>query len=419
MENTTLLTTNDTGDMDPDTKLNCLQSTILLTIIVTAIVANLSVIIVILRNESLRRNSHNILILNLAVADLGTSIGSMLVSFIANFKGGWILSQHMWACSLNVSVSIVCYFGSFGAIISIALHRYLLVVQSNRFNVTITYSYVMIAISWAVAVILTVPSATGWTTEVVYIDFLHHCGQDWSENCRLSYFAIFFPYVLVIPLMIFCYTSIALEIRKSQAKINTFRQRVTSSIRRLTRRDRNLGIQDNIEISTSQDVRIEEDGATPTSQSSVDKRQGLYISDWDEYEKEYKEICYTLRRAGSMLEPSRLTTTKKSRFTSKSIVQKRDMKLRSFLGADKLVAIAGALVVMTTFVCWTPYSIVKVKLCDSTDTSQQIWIICRFLSYSNSAINPLIYSIFNRGLHTALVRGYIQFFKRIKSCCHA
>lgn len=101
MENTTLLTTNDTGDMDPDTKLNCLQSTILLTIIVTAIVANLSVIIVILRNESLRRNSHNILILNLAVADLGTSIGSMLVSFIANFKGGLILKQHMWACSVS------------------------------------------------------------------------------------------------------------------------------------------------------------------------------------------------------------------------------------------------------------------------------------------------------------------------------
>lgn len=94
----------------------------------------------------------------------------------------------------------------------------------------------------------------------------------------------------------------------------------------------------------------------------------------------------------------------------------KDGQLESFL---LLIVLLGALVVMTTFVCWTPYSIVKVKLCDSTDTSQQIWIICRFLSYSNSAINPLIYSIFNRGLHTALVRGYIQFFKRIKSCCHA
>lgn len=256
---------------------------------------------------------------------------------------------------LNLFLSLVCYFGNFGAIISIAVHRYLLVVQSNRFNVTITYSYVMIVTSWIIAVVFTIPSATGWVAKIEYIPEIHHCGQNWLDNCPFSLIAITFPYVLVIPLMVFCYTSIALEIRESQRKIANFQKKVRSSFHKLRARDKRLGIvEEDTEISSSQVVRTDydheeeeedenvdnDDEITFASLSSPEEHHGVYIKDWEEYEREYQEICYTLRRAGSVLDPPRYSA-KRSKVKSKSTVRKRNLKLRSVLGADKLVAIAG------------------------------------------------------------------------------
>lgn len=160
-----------------------------------------------------------------------------------------------------------------------------------------------------------------------------------NSNCYVQLAKSLIPYIIVVPVMIYCYGSIALEIRKSQSKIDTFRRRVRSSIRRLTGRESNRGIQEDPEISSSQVFEIE-DKAKPKNESSADKSEGVCIINWDQYEKEYQEICYTLRRAGSTMDPPSFTS-KRSKVKSKSTVQKRDQKLRSVLGADKLVAIAG------------------------------------------------------------------------------
>lgn len=63
----------------------------LLVIMLVANFANISVLVAVLRVPDLRRNKHNIFVLNLIVMDLSTSLGSMPFSFIDLFSHGYLL----------------------------------------------------------------------------------------------------------------------------------------------------------------------------------------------------------------------------------------------------------------------------------------------------------------------------------------
>lgn len=202
----------------------------------------------------------------------------------------------------------------------------------------------MMAATWTSVTVLALPSVV--FTEVCFDCKIFSCRQKYEDNCFLVAAGLLYPYLIVVPLMIYCYASIAMEIKSSQSKVATFRRRVRRSIRRLASKATDIGIEEDGEATSSQvragtdDREEEEDEVTPDSQRSQDKHQAMYIKDWEEYEKEYQELCYTLRRAGSILDPPTYPF-KQSRFKSKSAVRKRDIRLRSVLGADKLVALAG------------------------------------------------------------------------------
>lgn len=198
----------------------------------------------------------------------------------------------------------------------------------------------MIVASWTIAVACTIP--TCWTADVEYFPEIHHCGHDWSQSCPRSVIANTFLYVVMIPLTTFCYTSIALEIRKSQRRIAAFQLRVKNSLKRLGRTANTLGIEVDAGESTSHVYPTDDEGDDPSCESQTSQQQDprMRLKDWEEYEREYQEICRTLRRAGSILDRSNYLT-KKSKVKLKSTIRKRNKKLRSALGADKLVAIAG------------------------------------------------------------------------------
>lgn len=81
--------------------LKALESISVFVIMLAAIIANLSVIIVIWHDKSLRRNGHNLLIFNLAVCDLGTSLCVTLVTFFAILNNGHLLQESSFLCTVS------------------------------------------------------------------------------------------------------------------------------------------------------------------------------------------------------------------------------------------------------------------------------------------------------------------------------
>ncbi|VDO22844.1 unnamed protein product [Brugia timori] len=55
-------------------------------------------------------------------------------------------------------------------------------------------------------------------------------------------------------------------------------------------------------------------------------------------------------------------------------------------------------------ICWTPFFImyVVVQFCSSCQVDPHIWMFITWLGYSNSAMNPIIYTIFNHDYQNAL-----------------
>ena len=71
------------------------------TILIVALSANIVAFTTIIRDKKLRRNPHNLLVLNLITMDLGISILSMPFSVISIFDGGHLLETYHFLCKVK------------------------------------------------------------------------------------------------------------------------------------------------------------------------------------------------------------------------------------------------------------------------------------------------------------------------------
>ena len=78
-----------------------------------ALIGNIAAFSIILRVRSLRRNPHNLLILNLSVADMGVVLTGMTFSMVSVVDDGGFLTEHATFCTVNChSPSDLQPFGS-------------------------------------------------------------------------------------------------------------------------------------------------------------------------------------------------------------------------------------------------------------------------------------------------------------------
>ncbi|XP_071852430.1 octopamine receptor-like [Apostichopus japonicus] len=93
--------------------------------------------------------------------------------------------------------------------------------------------------------------------------------------------------------------------------------------------------------------------------------------------------------------------TDKKKKTRNIGYKKEDRKKN--LKKEKKAAIVIAIVVITFLVCWGPFFIVAIisSLCSSCTLMEGIFPIVNWLGYSNSALNPIIYTIFNHRFRSA------------------
>ncbi|XP_017779204.1 PREDICTED: 5-hydroxytryptamine receptor 2A-like, partial [Nicrophorus vespilloides] len=85
--------------------------------------------------------------------------------------------------------------------------------------------------------------------------------------------------------------------------------------------------------------------------------------------------------------------------------KRKNMAVNSVATEQKASKVLG-LVFFTFVLCWSPFFILNILFaaCPSCDVPEHVVVVCLWLGYVSSTINPIIYTVFNRTFRAAFIR---------------
>ena len=93
-------------DHEPDSAIAIIEGITMIIIFVGALFTNLMAMTTILTDRVLRKNFHNVLILNLTFMDLGVTITSMSFSVWSIYDNGYLLLNNEVLCAVSLTDAI-------------------------------------------------------------------------------------------------------------------------------------------------------------------------------------------------------------------------------------------------------------------------------------------------------------------------
>ncbi|KAJ8039736.1 Alpha-2 adrenergic receptor [Holothuria leucospilota] len=358
-------------------------------VLLLAVFFNFATIITILRVQSLRQKLGNMLIINLCVMDLITSLGSMLFSLIDIFYEGYFLCMHVF-CRIHGGLAVVGCFGNFAAIITIAVHRFLSVVAKDKVNLTSKHVVLLIIGCWIFTLALVIPPIGGNATSV-YKHGTHHCSPTWS--CPYFITAVSVIYALTLPTMVICYSAIYWKVRSSKRRLILHKPKgkKDGESSNSVGQSSSAVNKENIVMKTKGQC----DFFPRDSSSQLDS--GFSVSVVNHPTTDDREMSD---------QPSVVTMSGPYQSMSSYIpAYKRKKKGIRNQDVDIRVALAGGLLVATTAVCWTPYFVVN-SCTREKENSHALSIFAMWIAYTNSALDPIIYSALNKELQRAILNQF-------------
>ncbi|XP_041475363.1 5-hydroxytryptamine receptor 1-like [Lytechinus variegatus] len=267
----------------------------------------------------------------------------------------------------------------------ISVDRYLSVVWSHRFPPSKPRTIVFIAITWAIAIGSSFPSLFEVVSEISYTQTSHSCAPDWKENC--SYYTILniIIYAVIVPAMVFCYVGVFLKVWRQQELLRSNDDKKPSVVNTSILERPVEGNDDNSDdygkdIPTDGNGRQNE-GTTSlilTPENSLDCSKSSSTD---------KPVAKHVK--------GRTKKDTHQEIMTRVIKNKNHRVLQKKLNIEKRVALTGTLLVLTTLVCWAPYCIVRSCVL-SIRVPHWLVVAAVWLGYSNSLLDPLIYTFMNR-----------------------
>ncbi|XP_030840778.1 5-hydroxytryptamine receptor 7-like [Strongylocentrotus purpuratus] len=383
-------------DHAPSSAVAIIEGITMVLIFVGALFANLMAMTTILTDKVLRKNFHNLLILNLIIVDLGVTITSMSFSIWSIYDDGYLLLHSDILCSINGFGAVLFTFANFTTILAISLDRYLTIVWSTRFPPTKCRAIGFIIFCWFLPILNVLPPAFEFLSDFNYHPDTHHCSPKW-EDCL--YFIIWFTFIfgVTVPIMAFSYIAVIWTIRRQELQLRShaaFKKGKNSNSKQTS---------DGGVINVSMDI-VSNDQPEGSSADWPKSSDDIGTTDYDVTEDEGAS-------GGVGIKDHVIAKPQRKKKKRQQLLSKLDK-----LSADKRVALTGILLVMTTIVCWTPYFIIH-SCFIPINPSHWLGVVSMWLGYSNSLLDPLVYSFMNRRVrarYRALI-GYRIDWKSLRS----
>ncbi|GBP77784.1 Octopamine receptor [Eumeta japonica] len=412
---------------------------ILTLIIISTIVGNILVILSVFTYKPLRI-VQNFFIVSLAVADLTVAILVLPLNVAYSIIGQWVFG--IYVCKMWLTCDIMCCTSSILNLCAIALDRYWAITDPINYaqKRTLERVMLMIGVVWALSLIISSPPLLGW--------------NDWPEvfepdtPCRLTSqpgFVIFsssgsfyIPLVImtVVYFEIYLATKKRLRDRAKATKIST----ISSGQNRCTPRESDQNDQDSVSSEANHNehppgvTRLVSDNEKKANTKKSHHNNKTKRRYWSKDDKSQNKLIIpilsnensitdvgdnTENRNTSSESNSKETpedeievhvtvSTKKPEKRSRAnqpnaVYQFIEEKQRISLTRERRAARTLGIIMGVFVVCWLPFFVIYlvIPFCASCCLSNKFINFITWLGYVNSALNPLIYTIFNMDFRRA------------------
>nr|XP_054762981.1 rhodopsin, G0-coupled-like [Lytechinus pictus] len=182
---------------------------------VVATIGNITVLCVLCRYGTFRKRSVNILLMNMAISDLGVSIAGYPLTTISGYRGKWLFADI--GCQFNGFCVYTLSCSTISSHAIVAIYRYIYIVKPNlRPRLSTWNSCLCLFGIWTFSLFWTVAPFFGWSS-YTYEPFGTSCSINWFGNTLgdKSYMiaCTVFVFILPIAIMLYCYIKVAKKIK--------------------------------------------------------------------------------------------------------------------------------------------------------------------------------------------------------------
>uniref|UniRef100_A0A0N5A2E4 G_PROTEIN_RECEP_F1_2 domain-containing protein n=1 Tax=Parastrongyloides trichosuri TaxID=131310 RepID=A0A0N5A2E4_PARTI len=425
------------SDKESELLQNIFIGTLLVVLILFCVVGNFMVILAILLERDLRSRPQYYLIFSLAVADL-------FVGLIVTPLGAWTTVSGSWnlgvtLCDFWISVDVLLCTASILHLVAIALDRYWSITDiyyvQNRTPKRITW---MLVIIWVLSLLISIAPIFGWKDNMFASRVLeeHRCliSQEISYQVFSTASAFYIPLIAII-----CIYFRIMRAAKKRFKRERDRKTVirhgnslhtsmeNNKFLKNSKNDSNNKKCDKKESLPTIPVIIKEDNGdvsnskkSDSNSSNEEDKSMIKISHLVESDEvnEVSSKGYRNSRPSLPTMKAFMTSTNnppqtsletidtgKFKFPKKIKRKRRSKEINSESRRERKAWRTLAIITGTFLVCWTPFFLVSLYRpicgCKIPDAVEGI---TSWLGYLNSAINPIIYTVFSLDFRLAFQR---------------
>ncbi|XP_065652491.1 alpha-1A adrenergic receptor [Hydra vulgaris] len=398
----------DNSEMEHSNLIIAFKSTYLFMCFFLGVIGNSVVIITILKNKKMQTVT-NWFILNLAIADILFTIFEITTIIITSIAKRWLLGNIV--CDIVGFMNSLFCITSIWTLVMISINRFLHVAKPNDIKIMYTKRRAIIIIIgvWVFSLLISFPPLTGWSQFKSGANF---CTVDGKKSKSYSIFLGTIAYVLPMFFLASLYSCIFFLLHKHEK--TQMRSKINS-----------------VEFSKQNDSKILFDSVSVSSLShqSNNKKTSL---------KDKKVVAYYIkyRTKGSSINEGISTIDSYLEIKNKNgnqlnandsgQLQKRIEECKLELANTeenrkklnikkhfKEVRITKMLLILVLcfFFCWTPVFVGSLLYSFNTKAGSfnlaTFGIMCACL---NSILNPIIYSVMNRGFRKYIIRVWRTIF---------
>lgn len=387
---------------------------------ICTIVGNIFVIHAVFSNKALRIVP-NFFIVSLAIADMLVSILVMPFHISTNITGTWIFGQVV--CQIWLTSDVFLCTASILNLCVIALDRYWAIHDPIKYaqKRTIKRVLIMIGISWTLSGLISIPPIFGWggeDSENVYDHSVRSCTLS-SDKGYVLYSACGSFYIpLAVMTFVYAHIYIATQRRlrqRTQAVNKTKLAMMNSSTLkpnstdRLTKKERHESDSTNEEANDQNEINYANDLESNSSTEEKSKPSS-------EATTPALKVKNGRTKNGSC--SSKRNSVKRSRKLDQARQTRNGSNMNNFFEERKKISLSKerkaartlAIIMVTFVICWIPFFLMYLILpfCHScTHPGIKVEVLFVWLGYLNSALNPIIYTVFNMEFRKAFT-GLIQ-----------
>ncbi|XP_053604746.1 octopamine receptor [Plodia interpunctella] len=402
---------------------------VLTLIIISTIVGNILVILSVFTYKPLRI-VQNFFIVSLAVADLTVAVLVLPLNVAYSILGQWVFG--IYVCKMWLTCDIMCCTSSILNLCAIALDRYWAITDPINYaqKRTLERVLLMIGIVWVLSLVISSPPLLGW--------------NDWPDvfepdtPCRLTSqpgFVIFsssgsfyIPLVImtVVYFEIYLATKKRLRDRAKATKIST----ISSGQNRYTAKDNDHHDQDSVSSEANHNEH-QGDGEKKKRIRKLTPKKKAKKRYWSKDDKSHNKLIIpilsnenSVTDTAENLENRNTSSESNSKETHEdellpanepkppkrakpsqqnTVYQFIEEKQRISLTRERRAARTLGIIMGVFVVCWLPFFVIYlvIPFCASCCLSNKFINFITWLGYINSALNPLIYTIFNMDFRRA------------------